>query len=196
MAEFEQYIRQALGDARTALERFIEHSDAITTLNAMATRVSGCFGSGGKVLACGNGGSACDAAHFAQEFTGRYRGDRAALPVISLLDGSHLTCVGNDYGFNEVFARGVAAFGRSGDILVALTTSGNSPNVLRAVEEAQSRDMDVLLFLGRDGGALKGKGTLELIVPGATADRIQEVHMLLLHILIEGVERRLFPANY
>lgn len=162
----------------------------------MASILGDCFKTSHKVLTCGNGGSACDAIHFAEEFTGRYRGDRRPLPVIPLLESSNLTCVANDYGFAEIFARGVMAYGQKGDVLLAISTSGNSENVIRAVDVARKNSVQVLLLLGRNGGKLKGMGDCEVIVEAETTDRIQEVHMVILHILIECVERRLFPENY
>jgi D-sedoheptulose 7-phosphate isomerase len=155
-----------------------------------------CFVSGGKVLVCGNGGSACDAMHFAEELTGRFRKDRKALPAISLTDPSHLTCVGNDYGFEFVFSRAVEALGKPGDVLIAISTSGNSENVVNAVNEAKNREMSVLCLLGNQGGRLAGRGDCEIVVPSPRTERIQEMHTVLLHLLIESVERRLFPENY
>jgi D-sedoheptulose 7-phosphate isomerase len=189
-------ILHSLTEARTALDRFQSDSATLTTLNAMTTALATCFRSGHKVLACGNGGSACDAIHFAEEFTGRFRKHRKALPVIALTESSHLTCVANDYGWDEVFARGVEAYGQPGDLLLAISTSGNSPNVIRAAETARGLGMDTLLLLGKTGGKLKGTGTHEIIVASDTTERIQEIHMTALHILIECVERTLFPENY
>ncbi len=191
-----EVISASLRDSRLALDRFMQNPAHIQAMEKMAGLLSECFNSGHKVLACGNGGSACDALHFAEEFTGRYRGDRRPLPVIPLLEGANLTCVANDYGFAEIFARGVMAYGQKGDILLAISTSGNSENILRAVQRAKENSVQVLLLLGREGGALKGQGDCELIVAADTTDRIQEVHMVILHILIECVERRLFPENY
>ncbi|MBW6516323.1 MAG: SIS domain-containing protein, partial [Candidatus Cloacimonetes bacterium] len=142
------------------------------------------------------GGSNCDAIHFAEEFTGRYRKDRQPLPVIAISDSSHITCVANDYGFSEVFARGVEAYGTEGDILIAISTSGNSENVIRAVEKAHNLGLFTIGLLGKDGGKMKELVDVELIVAGKTTDRIQEVHMIILHIIIEMTERILFPANY
>lgn len=154
------------------------------------------FHSQKKVLICGNGGSACDAMHFAEEFTGRYRKNRVALPVLSLTDSSHITCVGNDFGFEEIFSRGVEAFGQPGDILIGMSTSGNSENVIRAIQKAQEKRLKTIAFLGKDGGKLAQLCDLEFLVPGITTDRIQEAHMTILHIMIEGVERLLFPHLY
>ena len=189
-------LRRSLTEARQALERFQADEGNIDAMSAMADALSACFQSGNKVLACGNGGSACDAIHFAEEFTGRFRKHRKALPVIALTESSHLTCVANDYGWDEVFARGVEAYGKPGDLLLAISTSGNSPNVIRAVETAKALGMGTLLLLGKTGGKLKGAGTLEIVVASETTERIQEIHMTALHILIECVERKLFPENY
>lgn len=151
------------------------------------------FRAGGKVLIAGNGGSLCDAAHFAEELTGRFRINRPALPAIVLAEPGHITCVGNDFGFDEIYRRGIEAFGRPGDVFFALTTSGRSPNIIAAVREAKSRGMKVVCLIGKGGGDLLNVGDLQLVVPEATTtDRIQEVHMACLHIVIEGVEALLF----
>jgi D-sedoheptulose 7-phosphate isomerase len=139
----------------------------------------------------------CDAMHFAEEWTGRFRGDRAALPAIAFSDPSQLTCIANDFGYEEIFARSVAALGRKGDLLVALSTSGNSPNVLRAVETARRMGIATVGLLGKGGGELYDRVDVGIVVPLATSsDRIQEVHIKILHIVIEAVERELFPQNY
>lgn len=134
--------------------------------------------------------------HFAEEFTGRFRKERPALPAISLSDSSHITCVGNDYGFDYIFSKGVEAFGQEGDMFFGISTSGNSPNVIEAVKEAKKRGLKTVALLGKDGGKLKGMCDYEFIIPGETSDRIQEIHMMILHVIIEGVERILFPENY
>ena len=175
---------------------FLSDHEGRAVLEAVSKGLVGCFSSGRKVLICGNGGSACDAMHFAEEFTGRFQRDRKALPVISLTDPGYITCVANDMGYEEVFARGVEAYGKEGDWLIALSTSGNSPNVIRAVEEAHKLGMYTFSLLGKDGGRLLGKSTYETLIPGSTSDRIQEVHMVILHMLIELVERQMFPENY
>ncbi len=150
----------------------------------------------GRAFACGNGGSLSDATHFAEEWTGRYRKDREPFPVIALADPSHITCVANDYGFEEIFARPVTALGHPGDMLFVLSTSGNSENLVRAAQAAKKRQMTVVGFLGKGGGKLKLLCDEAIVVPGATSDRIQELHMMLLHVLIEGVERELVPEHY
>lgn len=188
---------EAFQNAKLALEAFLADGRNFTTLDLAADMLAESLAEGGKVLACGNGGSACDAMHFCEELTGRFRKDRAPLAAVSLTDAGHITCVANDYGYDEVFARGVRALGRSGDVLVALSTSGNSANVIRAVDTARDIGMRTIALLGRDGGKLAGACDLEWVVPGVpvstpTADRIQEIHMLVLHALVEGVERRMF----
>lgn len=195
-ATMREHMRASLAEGRSALDAFLSREANIAAMAAMASALSECFRAGNKVLSCGNGGSACDALHFAEEFTGRFRKERKPLPVIPLLEASHLTCVANDYGWDEVFARGVEAYGKPGDVLLAISTSGNSPNIIRAVDEAKALGLRVIALLGKTGGALKGKADFEIIVAGANSDRIQEIHMLVLHILIEGVEREMFPANY
>ncbi len=151
------------------------------------------FDKGFKLLICGNGGSLCDAMHIAEEFTGQFRKPRKALPALALADPSHITCVGNDLGFNKVFSRGVEAFGSCGDIILLLSTSGNSPNICQALATAKERGLKVVSLLGKDGGAMKGLSDLELIIQGfKTSDRIQEIHMTIMHIVIEMVEHLLF----
>jgi D-sedoheptulose 7-phosphate isomerase len=189
-------IRASLEAGRKTLEEFLADGAAAGAIEASARLLAESFAAGGKVIACGNGGSACDAIHFAEEFTGRFIKDRKPLPAIPLTDPGHLTCVGNDYGYDEVFARGVSAYGKPGDVLVAITTSGNSRNVMRAVEEARRLEMSVILLLGKDGGSLKGKADAEIWVRARATERIQEMHMVALHVVIESVERLLFPENY
>jgi D-sedoheptulose 7-phosphate isomerase len=187
-------------DTSTLLRSAIRGSiHTLQSLAALEQQLSAAVGavvrslsSGGKLLVCGNGGSAADAAHFATEFVVRFVAERPAYPAICLSsDGGTLTAAGNDYGFDEVFARQVAAFGRAGDVLICLTTSGNSRNVQRALEEAKSRGLATVALLGRDGGATSGIADMELLVQGDSTARIQEAHMLLLHVLCEAVEAQL-----
>jgi D-sedoheptulose 7-phosphate isomerase len=157
-----------------------------------ADLIEQCLRSGNKLLVCGNGGSASDAAHFAAELVVRFAKDRRAYPAICLTgDGGLLTAAGNDYGFDEIFARQVAAFGLEGDVLIVLTTSGKSKNVLRALQEAKSRKLQTIAFLGRDGGSTIGLADVDLLVASDSTARIQEAHQLLLHVLCEIVEARL-----
>ena len=178
------------------LKKFIEEEEERKETEKVAKKLADIFTSGKKVLICGNGGSNCDAMHFIEEFTGRFRKDRKALPSISISDSSHITCVGNDYGFDFIFAKGVEAFGQEGDFFFGISTSGNSKNIIEAVKSAKERNLKTVALLGKDGGKLKGVCDYEFIIPGETSDRIQEVHMMILHIIIEGVERILFPENY
>lgn len=151
--------------------------------------VSKTFATGGKLLACGNGGSAADCAHLTAEFTGRFIRDRRPYPAICLsAETSLLTAVGNDYGYDAIFARQVHAFGRRGDVLVAITTSGNSPNILAALEAARTLGVSTISLLGRDGGKARGRADVEMLVPHELTARIQEAHMVLLHALCERVE--------
>ncbi len=151
------------------------------------------FKKGNKVIIAGNGGSLCDAMHFAEELTGFFRGQRKALPAIALSEPGHITCTGNDLGFEYIFSRGVEAYGRPGDVFVGLTTSGNSPNIINAIETAQNEGLTTVAFLGKCGGKLRGKADFELIIEGfKTSDRIQEAHMTAIHLIIELLERQLF----
>ncbi|SMC18502.1 D-sedoheptulose 7-phosphate isomerase [Andreprevotia lacus DSM 23236] len=179
-----------LREAADLLARVLADQVFLDAVEAAADTLVHSFKQGGKAISCGNGGSHCDAMHFAEELSGRYRDDRPALPAMAVSDPSHITCVGNDYGFNEIFARQVAAFGRAGDVLVGITTSGNSANVIRAVEEARVRGMKVVLLMGKDGGKLKGAADVEIIVPHfGYADRIQEIHIKVIHTLIDLIEQ-------
>lgn len=144
---------------------------------------------GGKLLICGNGGSAAEAAHFATELTGRYAKNRRSLPAIALSsDGSLVTCIGNDYGFDQVFARQIAGFARSGDLVIAITSSGNSANILAALAEAKSRGLASVAFLGRGGGKAKGLATVDLIIPGNHGPSTQEAHLFLIHYFCELID--------
>lgn len=178
------------------LRNFIEQEEKEEITEKVAKDLAEVFTNGNKVLICGNGGSNCDALHFAEEFTGRFRKERRALPAIAISDSSHITCVGNDYGFDYIFSKGVEAYGKEGDMFIGISTSGNSGNVIKAVEKAKELGMKTVALLGKDGGKLKGMCDYEFIIPGETSDRIQEIHMMILHIIIEGVERIMFPENY
>jgi len=179
-----------------AISGSIETLQLLKQIEAQVAKASDlieqCLRAGNKLLICGNGGSASDAAHFATELVVRFAGDRRAYPAICLTcDGGLLTAAGNDYGFDEIFARQVAAFGLEGDVLIVLTTSGNSKNVRRALEEAKSRKLKMIAFLGRDGGSTIGLADVDLLVRSDSTARIQEAHHLLLHVLCETIESRL-----
>jgi D-sedoheptulose 7-phosphate isomerase len=179
-----------------AINGSIETLQSLKKLESEVARaadlIADCLTKGNKLLVCGNGGSASDCAHFATELVCRFAKDRPAYPAICLTgDGGLLTAAGNDYGFEEIFARQVAAFGVPGDLLICLTTSGKSKNVLRALEEAISRKLKTIAFLGRDGGSTIGIADVDLLVRNGSTARIQEAHELLLHVLCEIAEERL-----
>ncbi len=178
---------EVIAEARATLDALPAWDEPFDTLVGMVT---GTMGSGGKILTCGNGGSAADALHLAEELMGRYRRERLPIPAVCLnADSTLLTCIGNDYGFDEVFARQVTGLGAAGDVLVAFSTSGNSVNIVRALETARARGVKSAALLGCDGGKARGKADVELIVPVANTARIQEVHTIILHALLEEVER-------
>jgi len=190
-------IRASFEDATRTQRAFLDSPDGLRNVARFAEAAAKALGRGGKLLACGNGGSMCDAMHFVEEWTGRFRRDRKALPAIAFSDPSQLTCIANDFGFDQVFARQVEAVGARGDLLVAISTSGNSPNVLAAVEAATRMDITTVGLLGKGGGELLERVDVPIVVPHATSsDRIQEVHIQVLHIVIEAVERQMFPDNY
>lgn len=189
-------IKKAYKESADNINEFITDQENIKITEEIAEVCSNALEQGNKILICGNGGSSADAMHFAEELTGKFRKERPALPAISLTDPSHITCVGNDYGFEEIFARGIEAYGKRGDILIAISTSGNSKNVIKAVEKASQLELVTIGLLGKNGGSLKNRSDFELIAPGRTTDRIQEIHTVVLHILIESIERILFPQNY
>jgi len=175
--------------AQQALELFATPASG-DRLERIADDLASTVKSGGKILACGNGGSAADAMHFCEELTGRFRGDRPPIAALACIDAGHITCTANDYGFEHVFSRWVRGLGRPGDSLIAISTSGNSKNILLAVDAANEIGMTAVCLLGKTGGVLKGLGKHEMIAPGRTTDRIQELHMLALHALVLGVESR------
>ncbi len=178
------------------LNNFIKMEEEEKLTEKVSRELAKIFQNGGKVLIAGNGGSNCDALHFAEEFTGRFRKNRRALPAIAISDSSHITCIGNDFGFDHIFSRGVEAYGKKGDLFIGISTSGNSSNIIKAVNQAKEQGLKTMALLGKDGGKLKGQCDFEFIIPGKTSDRIQEIHMMILHIIIEGVERIMFPENY
>lgn len=186
----------SLTEAQTTLQKFLADSENIARCEKFSEMLTNTFKNGGKLFVCGNGGSHCDAMHFAEEFTGRYRKDRAPLGALALGNAPHVTCVGNDYGFNEIFSRELVGMARRGDMLVGLSTSGNSENVIRAFTAAREIGVTTVGLLGRDGGKMKAMADLAIVIPATTSDRIQEMHIKLIHTVIETVERQLFPQNY
>jgi D-sedoheptulose 7-phosphate isomerase len=184
-----EVLKTAVAAAKETLQSLLELD---TQVAKAAELIEQCLRTGNKLLVCGNGGSAADASHFATEFVVRFLKDRPAYPAICLTgDGGLLTAAGNDYGFDEIFARQVAAFGLRGDVLICLTTSGKSKNVERALQEAKARNLKTIAFLGRDGGSTIGMANVDLLVRSDITARIQEAHQLLLHVLCEISEARL-----
>lgn len=181
-----------LTQAQEVLTAFLSDAKNIASIELAADAMAEAVQSGGKILSCGNGGSMCDAMHFAEELTGRYRDNRRAIPAISISDSSHMSCVGNDYGYEFVFSRYLEALGNAGDVLLAISTSGNSGNVIKAAETARARGMKVVGLTGKDGGKLAPLCDVEVRVPHfGYADRVQEIHIKVIHILILLLEQKL-----
>ena len=190
--EAREIIKGELNQAAQTLTHFLQSSEALNSIEAAASMMVTAIQSGNIIISCGNGGSHCDAMHFAEELSGRFRGNRKALPALSISDVSHITCVGNDYGFEFIFSRYVEALGNKGDVLLAISTSGNSANVINAVKVAKEKGMYVVALSGKDGGKLASLADTNIIVPhDGFADRIQEVHIKVIHILILLIEKHL-----
>lgn len=185
-------IENNLKEAHQLLEQFIaepKNTDAIEKAGKLLVET---FKSGNKVISCGNGGSMCDAMHFAEELSGRFREDRKALPAISISDSSHISCVANDYGFDKVFSRYIEAIGNKGDVLLAISTSGNSVNIINAINAATQKGMTVIGLTGKTGGDMAALCTIEIRAPHSQyADRAQEIHIKVIHSLIHFVENNL-----
>jgi D-sedoheptulose 7-phosphate isomerase len=188
--------KQCLNEAKMTLDQFMAQPGVFDRLDEFTEILTKTFQKGGNVFTCGNGGSHCDSMHFAEEWTGRYRKNRKPLGALALGDPSHITCVTNDMGFEFIFERQLLGLGRKGDCLILISTSGNSKNQHLAATAAKSIGITTVGLLGRDGGKLKDLCDLAIIVPGKTADRIQEVHIKLVHAVIETVERNIFPELY
>ncbi len=183
-------ISRELNQAAEVLQEFLKSEDNLKRIEEAAMLIANAVLQGGKVISCGNGGSHCDAMHFAEELTGRYRDNRKAIPAICVSDPSHISCVSNDYGYEFVFSRYLEALGNKGDVLLGISTSGNSPNIIKAAQTARERGMKVIILSGKDGGKLAPLADIELRVPHfGYADRIQEVHIKIIHILILLIEK-------
>ncbi|MCB1114255.1 MAG: SIS domain-containing protein [Chlamydiia bacterium] len=195
MSHYDKSILQEVNRSVEAIEVLKQESN-LQFIEDFARLLAETFKRGGKLIVAGNGGSLCDAMHFAEELTGYFRKKRKALPAIVLSEPGHMSCVGNDAGFDTVFSRGVEAFGKPEDLFCGLTTSGNSPNIVLAHEAAKKQGLKTVLFLGKGGGKLKGKADLELSINGfETSDRIQEAHMAAIHIVIQRMETLLFSES-
>ncbi len=189
---FQEIIRAEFSQAASVLTKFTTDEKNIQSIEAAAELLATSLKAGCKVISCGNGGSHCDAMHFAEELTGKYREPRKAIPAICISDPSHISCVSNDYGYEFVFSRYLEALGNKGDVLLGISTSGNSANIIRAAETAKEKGMKVIILSGKDGGKLAPLADIELRVPHfGYADRIQEVHIKIIHILMLLVEKQL-----
>jgi len=190
-------IKNSLQNAQTALRKLISDETTLFKIESAAKILIDTFQAGHRVFSCGNGGSMCDAMHFSEELTGRYRKDRKAYPAVAINDPSHLSCVANDFGYDFVFSRYLEGHGNKGDCLIAISTSGNSPNVLNAVKTAKSLSIEVIGLTGNTDSELSHLSEVCICTPGGRfADRIQELHIKVLHIMIEMVERHFHPENY
>jgi len=183
-------IKSHFAEAYEILAAFISDPLNFEKIELAGVIMSDSIRNGGKVISCGNGGSMCDAMHFAEELTGRYRNDRRPLAAVSISDPSHISCVGNDYGFDFIFSRYIEAIGKKGDVLLAISTSGNSVNVINAIQAARAKGMKVVCLTGKDGGIMAGTCDVEIRAPRSVyADRAQEIHIKVIHSLIDFIER-------
>lgn len=191
------HVKDALLEAQDALNGLIASEHTLQRIAQGAHLMAQAIQAGGRVFSCGNGGSLCDAMHFAEEMTGRFRENRQPYAAVAIADAAHLACVANDFGYEEVFARYVAAHGRAGDVLLAISTSGTSANVLKAAQQAKALGMTVIGLTGRDQTPLVELSDIAVVTPaGRWADRVQELHIKCIHIFIELIERELDPQNY
>ncbi len=187
-----QTIKAHFAEAQEILNNFLSNEDNFIKIAQVGDMILAAIHSGNKIISCGNGGSMCDAMHFAEELSGRYKHDRRPLPAISISDASHITCVGNDYGFEQIFARYIEALGQPGDVLFALSTSGNSQNILNAIATAQQKNMKIIALTGKTGGKMASLCDIEIRAPYAEfSDRAQEIHIKVIHSIIDYVERNL-----
>jgi D-sedoheptulose 7-phosphate isomerase len=190
------FAKLALEEAKSTLELFLADNVQMDTFQKAIECLATAYKNGNKAFSCGNGGSMCDAMHFAEELTGRFRKERRPLPAMAVSDPSHISCVANDYGYNFIFSKSIEAWGTEGDVLLAISTSGNSPNIIEAVKVAKQKKMKVIGLLGKGGGQMASMVDFPIIVPASSSDRIQEIHIKIIHTFIEGIERNLFPENY
>lgn len=188
----EDIIRASLSESRQALEDFLADEATVPTMSRIVDTMAESLRQGGKIMSCGNGGSLCDATHFAEELTGRFRGNRRPLPAMAINDPAYLTCTGNDFEYADIFSRWVEAFGQKGDVLLAITTSGNSENVIRACQTAKSLGMKVIGLTAKGVSRLADLADICLTAPRTPhSDRIQEIHIKVIHIVIEAIEKEL-----
>ena len=192
-----QHIKDNLKEAHDALSQLMANEETLKQIEKAGAVLTESFKKRGHVYSCGNGGSMCDAMHFAEEVSGRFRKDRPALGAISMGDGAHITCCGNDFGFDFIFSRFVEAQGREGDVLVGISTSGRSKNVIEAAKKAKELGLKIIILTGKPDSELGKLADVEICTPGGKfADRVQELHIKVIHILIELVERQMFNLEY
>lgn len=191
------HVKSALTEAQSALAALIENEATLESIAQAAHAIAESQRQGGAVYSCGNGGSLCDAMHFAEEMTGRYRQNRKPYRAAAISDASHMACVGNDYGYEHVFSRWIEAMGTEKDVLVAITTSGTSKNIVAAAKAAKAKGMTVVALTGKAGSPITDEADIAVVTPaGRWADRVQELHIKVIHILIELIERELDAQNY
>jgi D-sedoheptulose 7-phosphate isomerase len=187
-----QTIKSHFEEALGVLQIFLSNDENFTKITQAGNLIIEAINGGNKIISCGNGGSMCDAMHFAEELSGRYKHNRKALPAISISDASHITCVGNDYGFNQIFSRFVEGLGDTGDVLFAISTSGNSENILNAIVAAREKNMKVIALTGKTGGEMANNCDIEIRAPYSEfSDRAQEIHIKVIHSIIDYVEKNL-----
>lgn len=185
-------IKQSFLDAQAVLNEFLANEENFKAIEKAGEAMAESIKNGGKVISCGNGGSMCDAMHFAEELTGRFRDDRPGMAAVAISDPSHITCVGNDYGFDYIFSRYVEGMGQKGDVFLGISTSGNSANVINAIKSAKAKGMTVVGLTGKTGGQMAEMCDVEIRVPWkAYSDRVQEIHIKVIHCLIQYIEAKM-----
>ncbi|MFZ8932560.1 MAG: D-sedoheptulose-7-phosphate isomerase [Bacteriovoracaceae bacterium] len=192
----EDYLSRAFSEAHHVLGSFLSQKENLKNVENFVSILVQSYQEQGRIFSAGNGGSLCDSMHFAEELTGRFRKNRSPLAAMSINDPSHITCVANDFGYDEIFSRYIEAWANKGDVFLAISTSGNSTNIIKAVEVAKSKGVTTLGLLGKGGGQLKDLCNHSIVIDSKSTDRIQEMHIKIIHCLIEGIERQLFPENY
>ena len=192
----ENSILDELKESAAVLNTFINTPSALIAIKNATDIMVACVASGNKIISCGNGGSMSDAMHFAEELTGRFRNNRKSIAAIAISDPSHITCTANDYGFEHIFSRYIEGVAKQGDVLLAISTSGNSKNIVEAVKAAKEKQMKVVALTGKDGGKLADMVDIEIRAPFSTyADKAQEIHIKVIHILIKNMEQELFKLD-
>lgn len=192
-----KHIIDALHEGKSALENLLTNETALENIQFAAEAMIQCVENNGHIFSCGNGGSMCDAMHFAEELSGRFRFDRKGIGAIAISDPGHISCVSNDLGYESIFSRYVQSHARKGDVLLAISTSGSSKNIIKAIEQAKTQEVLVVSLTGKKESKVGMLSDYEICTPGGMfADRVQELHIKVIHILIELIERKLFPENY